>query len=349
MKHIQRKPIRFLRASLALLAVVGCSDLGPGFSGPQDPGELLVTLTQGGDNLAWTKDGTELVYAVAGQLNAVSATTHTVRPLDAPPSAFVLALSRAGERIYTLSTVSAAGPNDPNFLVRRVDPITASAETIVSNRGAPDRPFAVSSDERLLVSNSVLYDLQTGSQITLPLGKPFGFSPDGTQLLYYQFQSGFLVGSARLVSTADGSSSQQLHSASPGFYWGHRWEGNSPQLLDSELAGEGLKLFEIDGITGVRRDLAEFGSNPGFPLIFPSATWSPDGRALAIWIEQGSGASRRSNLYVIRSGKAPDVVASVVTGLDFTVGFPSFSPSGSSVAYTYYFDGGRSLYMKSGI
>jgi Tol biopolymer transport system component len=343
------RPTPFLIALLAVIATA-CSDLGgPPAGEPEQPGVLLVTLTQGGDNLAWTSDGTELVYAVAGHLNAVSASTHTVRQLDTPPSVFIEALSRAGERIYVASDISAAGPNDPNSLVSRVNPSAGSAEILVTNRSSADRFMRVSSDERFLVSQGILYDLQAGAQITLPVGRPFGFSPDGTQLLYYQFQDGVNLGSPRLISTADGSSSQELRSTAGSFYYGHRWEGNSPQLLDSERDNDGLRLFEIDGMTGARRDLAQFGSNPMFPTIVPVATWSPDGRTLAIWIEQGSGAGRRSNLYVIRSGSAPAVVASVITGLDTGVGFPVFSPSGNSVAYPYYLGGGTSLYMKSGI
>jgi len=352
MKHIQRKPIRFILASLALLAVAGCGDpAGYGPSGAQDPGVLLVTLTQGGGgDLAWTSDGTELVYAVAGQLNAVSTSTHTVRRLNTPPSLFIPALSRAGERIYFASDISAAGPNDPNSLVSRVNPTAGSAEILVTNRSGADRFMRVSSDERFLVAQGILYDLQSGAQITLPAGRPFGFSPDGTQLLYYQSQNGLLIGAPSLISTADGSSSEPLQSPSGSIYYGHRWDGNSLQLLDFSRDDEALRLFEIEAVTGVHRALAEFGSNPFFPAILPVANWSPDGRTLAIWIEQGSGASRRSNLYVIRSGSAPTVVASVITGLDTGVGFPVFSPSGNSVAYPYYLDGGgTSLYMKSGI
>jgi hypothetical protein len=352
MNHIQRKPIRFLLASLALLVVAGCGEGVYGPSGAQDPGVLLVTLTQGGgEDLAWTSDGTELVYAVAGELRAVSASTHTVRRLDTPPSVVVIqALSRAGARIYFASSVSAAGPNDPNSLVGRVNPIAGSAEILLTNRSGPDQHVIVSPDERFLASNRVLYNLETGAQINLPVGTPFGFSPDGSQLLYYQSQNGLAIGAPSLISTADGSSSGPLQSTSGSFYYGHRWDGNSLQLLDFSRDDEALRLFEIDAVTGVHRALAEFGSNPFFPAILPVANWSPDGRTLAIWVEQGSGAGRRSNLYVIRSGSAPTVVASVITGLETGVGFPVFSPSGNSVAYPYYLDGGgTSLYMKSGI
>ena len=352
MKHSQRRPVRILLASLALLVVAGCGEGVYGPSGAQDPGVLLVTLTQGGgEDLAWTSDGTELVYAVAGELRAVSASTHTVRRLDTGPSVVIQALSRAGARIYFASSLSAPGPNDPNSLIGRVNPIAGSAEILLTSRSGPDQHVIVSADERFLATNGVLYNLETGGQINLPAGTAFGFSPDGSQLLYYQAQNGLLIGAPSLISTADGSSSEPLQSPSGSFYYGHRWDGNSLQLLDFSRDDEALRLFEIDAVSGVHRALAEFGSNPFFPAILPVANWSPDGRTLAIWIEQGSGAGRRSNLYVIRSGSAPAVVASVITsGFETGVGRPVFSPSGNSVAYPYYLDGGgTSLYMKSGI
>jgi hypothetical protein len=154
MKHIQRKPIRFLLTSLALLVVAGCGEGVYGPSGAQDPGVLLVTLTQGGEDLAWTSDGTELVYAVAGELRAVSASTHTVRRLDTPPSVFIQAVSRAGARIYFASALSAPGPNDPNSLIGRVNPIAGSAEILLTSRSGPDLHVIVSADELMEFSTT---------------------------------------------------------------------------------------------------------------------------------------------------------------------------------------------------
>ena len=346
MNQIQNEPTRFLIISLALLTASGCTDTSaPG--APENRGELLATVDGGASRLAWSSDGTQLVFATK-TLNAVNVSTHTVRQLDQSPSINILDLCSAGARIYFASAVTLPGSTEPNFRVSRVNPTAGAAEILLTNPwGGSDRVL-VSDDERFLVANGLLYDVQAATQITLPGGRPIGFSPDGTQLLYYQSQTGSSTESPTLISTADGSSSQTLHSPSS-FYSGHRWEGNSPQLIDFVLDNGTLRLFEIDGVTGVTRDLAQFGANPSFPTILPLATWSADNRTLGVWVQQGSGESRTTNLYVIRSGSAPAVVANLTTSLYVGVGPPVFSRSGNSVGYNYYNDSARSLYVKSGI
>jgi hypothetical protein len=348
MNHIQIRPTRFLIASLALLAAAGCADTsGPG--APEDRGVLLATVDGGfSRHLAWSSDGTQLVFATSTALSAISISTHAVRQLDASPSITILDLRSAGERIYFAAAVATSGPSDPNFRVSRVNPTGGAVEILLTKIWSGGEYVLVSDDERFLVANQVLYDIQAATQIALPPGRPIGFSPDGTQLLYYQYLAGSSTDSPTLISTADGSSSQALHSTSS-FYSGHRWEGNSPQLIDFSLNNGTLRLFEVDGVTGATRDLAQFGANPSFPTILPLANWSPDNRTLGVWVEQGSGQSRTTNLYVIRSGSAATVVANLTTSLNVGVGLPEFSRSGNSVAYNYYNDGARSLYMKSGI
>jgi hypothetical protein len=287
-----------------------------------------------------------VVYAVSNALSAVSVSTHTVRLLDASPSTTILTLCGAGERIYFGASVAPSGSTTTNFRVSRVNP-TAGAVEILTTAPWVGRDYVViSADERFLVANQVLYNLQAATQINLPGGRPIGFSPDGTQLLYQDILQLSTQTPFSLVSTSDGSS-QPLHSTGS-LYFGHRWDGNSPQLIDVGYDNGTLRLFETDGVAGITRDLAQFSENPIFTFL---ANWSPDGRTLGAWIDQGSGKSRRTNLYVIRSGSAPAIVASVITDFFHVgVGLPAFSPSGNSVAYNYYRDGSpRSLYMKSGI
>jgi hypothetical protein len=346
MTHIQIRPTWLIIGSLALLAAPGCADTsGPG--APENRGVLLATVDAGPSRLAWSSDGTQLVFATSNALSAISVSTHTVRQLDASPSIAILDLCSAGERIYFAAAVTMPGPTDPNFRVSRVNPAAGAAEIVLTKPWSGGEYVLVSEDERLLVANQVLYDVQAATQIALPAGRPIGFSPDGTQLLYYQRLAGSSTDSPTLISTADGSS-QALHSTST-FYSGHRWEGNSPQLIDFGLDNGTLRLFEIDGVTGATRELAQFGANPSFPTILPLANWSADNRTLGVWVQQGSGQTRTTNLYVIRSGSAPAVVANVTTSLYVGVGQPIFSRSGNSVAYNYYNDRARSLYMKSGI
>jgi hypothetical protein len=56
MRQAQNRPIRFFIGSFALLSAAGCGDTS-GPSGAQDPGVLLVTLTQGSEDLAYMKSG----------------------------------------------------------------------------------------------------------------------------------------------------------------------------------------------------------------------------------------------------------------------------------------------------
>ena len=346
MNHIQLNPTRFLITSLALLTASGCADTsGPG--APENRGVLLASVDGGASKLAWSSDGTQLVFATS-TLNAVNVSTHTVRQLDPSPSISILDLCSAGARIYFAVAVAMPGSTDANYQVSRVNPTAGAVEILLNKPWGGSSYVLVSDDERFLVANSVLYDFQAATQIALPGGRPIGFSPDGTQLLYYQYLGASSTDSPTLISTADGSSSQALHSTSS-FYSGHRWEGNSPQLIDSRLDNGTLRLFEIDGVTGATHDLAQFGENPSFPTILPVANWSADNRTLGVWVQQGSGESRTTNLYVIRSGSAPAVVANLTTSLYVGVGSPVFSRSGNSVAYNYYNHSARSLYIKSGI
>jgi hypothetical protein len=148
--------------------------------------------------------------------------------------------------------------------------------------------------------------------------------------------------SATVISTADGSS-QPLHSTDY-FLLAHRWEGNSPQLLSSVIdLGGGVRLYEVDGLTGTRRDIAQFNNSTSSYIY---ANWSPDGQKLAAWIQEGFGETRRTNLRIIRPGISPAIVATI----HGDPGLPVFSPNGNSVAYFYYHQNDtRSVYLKSGI
>jgi Tol biopolymer transport system component len=266
------------------------------------------------------------------------------RTLVGDPSISIQGTSSAGDRIYFGAAVATSSSTLDAFRVSRVNPSAGAAE-ILTTRAWGGRDYVlISPDERFLAADGSLYDLQAGSRTDLACSSPRGFSPDGTQLLC---QNSFDPSPFSLVSTADGSS-QPLHAGPSGsFYFGHRWEGNSPQLLDYALANGTTRIFETDGVTGTTRDLAQLNGSPTFLLI---ANWSPDGRTLGAWIEEGSGGDRRAKLYVIHTGSAPAVAASVNSNFFHGPDQPVFSPSGNSVAYFYYNDNnGRSLYAKTGI
>ena len=336
MNRIQNRLARLLIAALALFTVAACGDSsGPGE--PDDPGVLLVPMGQSGNwpaELVWTKDGTEVVYVENG-LNAVTVSTQIVRKLDASQSIGTFARASAGERIYFGAFVTPLPGSNDNFRISRVHPISGGTETVMTIY--PGDHLAVSADERFVVVDTRLYDLQRGVRIDLPQGMPLGFSPDGTQLLYRD-----VFAPPVLVSTADGSS-RPLHSTISTSYTAHRWEGNSPQLVEANIdyGRHTVRFLERDGLTGVTRDIAQL-STTAFSI---GANWSPDGRTLGSWVEQGS----RTNLYVIRSGSAPTIVASFTPRDGKSPDTPVFSPSGNSLAYFYYDDLRRSMYLKSGI
>lgn len=359
MSQTRTRPIRFLIGSLALVAVAGCTDSsGPGE--PEDPGVLLVPAASGGflsQDLVWTRDGTELVYVVASVgptsgtvLKAVNVATHTVRQIEASPLILSVARGSSGDRIY-FGTYVASGSGSGLFRVSRVHPTSGAVEIVTTQSLGSYNWLLVSADERFLVADRSLYDLQTSARIDLPPGRPHGFSPDGTQLLYELNVAGSSNTSPTLISTADGSS-QPLQS--PGYFIvAHRWEGNSPRLLKAVTQPTGgnnstIQLSEIDGLTGASRDLAQFSTTSYFYGF--NSSWSPDGQTLGVWIDEGSlgDRTRRTNLYVIRSAGAAARVASVSSIV--LPGRPVFSPNGSSIAYFYnHEDDRRSLYLKSGI
>jgi hypothetical protein len=342
----QMQPIRtrLLIASLALLAAAGCGDSsGPGE--PEDRGVLLFTGVAGPSDIVWTRDGAEVVYAVATSLNAVSATTHLERHLVSDPSISIKGTSSAGDRIY-FGAVVTTSPSTA-FRVSRINPTAGGAEILTTRAWSGLDYVLVSADERFVAADGSLYDLQASTRIDLPCTRPRGFSPDATRLLCQNPFGPAPESPFSLVSTADGSS-QPMHVGPSGpFYFGHRWEGNSPQLLDYAVTNGTTRIYETDGVTGATRDVAQLDGDPTFLLL---ANWSPDGRTLGAWIEQGPGGNRTAKLYVIHSGSAPVVAASASTSFYFGPDRPVFSGSGNSVAYFYNDEnGGRSLYAKTGI
>jgi hypothetical protein len=184
--------------------------------------------------------------------------------------------------------------------------------------------------------------------LDLPIGTPIDFSPDGTRLLYYSTTTSPFTSSPTLISTADGSG-QPLHPTTVdalSLYLAHRWQRNSPLLLGTDHNDDysAVRVFEIDGLTGVSQDIAQFRGN----AVSLPASWSPDGNALALWIAAGAPSDEpaRKILYLIRPGNAPAAVGNVA-GLP---GQPVFSPSGNSMAYFIRYGDLQqgALYLKSG-
>jgi len=239
-------------------------------------------------------------------------------------------------------------PAATNFRVSRINPTTGAAEILVTDPWRGEDYVIVSADERFVAANGRIYNLQAGTQIDFACSKPRGFSPDATQLLCQgPFGSGTQASFA-LISTADGTSQQLPSTNAVGFYFGHRWVGNSPQLLAYAVDNRMTRIYEIDGVTGATRDVSQLDGNVTLLLL---ASWSQDGRTLGAWIDPSSGRDSKANLYIVRSGSATAVAARVSSNpLASFPSVPVFSASGSSVAYFYYNENNnRSLYAKTGI
>ena len=344
------------RLFIALLGVVGaaaCSELvGPGPGHAEDPGILLVRSTSGSSvDPVWTGDGSEVVY-LAGNgfgntrpLNAVNIFTHALRQMHSSSWIAGFVRGTGGERIYLTRS---AGSSGESLEVARLHPTSGAVENVTTVSLGADDHLEVSPDEKFLVIGSTLHNIQTGASTSLPPGRGAGFSPDGSQLLYYRSNPASSIPSPVLISTAD-ASSQALHSTGD-FHLAHRWVGNVPQLLKSRATNAAginstIHLSEVNATTGSERDIAEFTAR--YSIV--RAAWSPDGNSLAVWIPEGELRNRtdRTTLYVIRSGGVPTVVGSI----HGSAGAAVFSPSGTAIAYFYYDPEGDtgSLYLKTGI
>ena len=346
MNHIQTGLGRWLIASIAFLATTACGD-SSGTGAPDDPGVLLAANVVGPTDLVWTRDGSEVVYATTTALNAVSVATRVERHLVADASISIKAVSSAGDRIYYGAVVTPPPPAAVNFRISRVNPTTGAVEILVTVPWRGGEYILVSADERFVVADGRIYNLQAGTQIDLTCQRSRGFSPDGTKILCQTAPQSASDASFALISTADGTSQQLPLTTGVGFYFGHRWEGNSPQLLNSTFDNGVTTIFEMDGVTGVKRDVSKLDANVSLLLL---ANWSPDGRTLGAWIDPTAGREGKANLYVFRAGSAPAIAARVSSTFFLGPQKAVFSESGNSVAY--FHDGEnnkRSLYAKTGI
>lgn len=358
MRHFKPAgPTPFFIALLALVATA-CSDFsGPPPGAPEQPGVLLLPNVETVlySDPVWTKDGTELVFvrglttnANTTVINAVNVSTHSVRQLYEAPLLSNLRRSNSDEWIYfEVLNVTTYGTTNPEL--RRLNPSSGTVETVPATFPGYPNDVVVYADERFLVSASGLFNLQTGVRLDHPGGIPASFSPDGTRALYGVNANIQSPPSPTLVSTIDGSS-QQLHSTDY-FALAHRWVGNSPRFLSTinDYTAGMIRLYEVDGLSGTRTDLAQFTST----LAYIYANWSPDGQSLGAWIDEGDigNGTDRTALYVIRPGSTPTIAVTIRPPWD--AGPPSrpiFSPDGHSLAYFYsHPDDKANLYLKTGI
>jgi hypothetical protein len=321
---------------MIVLSAAGCGGEGiTASSEPEDVGTLLVDKLVNeyvSKDLVWTKDGSEIVFLEDG-VKAVNLSSKSVRTLDADKTTLSMTRATSGEWIYFVSVVPDAPSGSANLRISRVHP-AGGTETVTFAAAGIGYRLAVSANERWVAIDGLLYDSETKASRKLPLGVPYGFSPDGSRLLYQlSSQSPAMV----LVSTADGST-QDVHF--DGFPSGIRWVGNSPQLLrivntSTQNTGETTRISEQDALTSLETELANI---TGKTALY-TANWSDDGAVLGFWFEANF---TRSELVVMQLRGARTVTARV----DSDVGKPFFSPGGYLVAYPVFLSGYSRIYVK---
>jgi hypothetical protein len=325
-----------LVVAIGLLGATACGAAGiTETTETENPGTQLFAQSgngNGAQRLVWTRDGTELVFHSDG-LKAVSVGTHTVRPVWGESAVVDFAGPTVSGKVY-FSTFLPPASTNPEYKIARVEPATGTTELLPLASPSLTIALEVSPDERYVVGDAI-YDLQTGGKANSFPYTPLGFSPDGSVFLA---RDPFTP--ALLVVTGQGYH-QQL-ATSDEAYIAHRWAANIPQLLRMRYdAGNGtIRLYEIAGLSGASRDLAQLSST-GADIY---ANYSADGNLLGVWIQQQS----LWKLYVIRAGSPPVVAASVTYTGTARPGAPVFSPDGKSAAYFFY-TSDRSLYVQSGI
>lgn len=325
-----------LAAALAILGAAGCGSSVTDADLRENPGTLVVPSESGEvsglQGLVWTKDASEIVFH-SSQLKAVSVGSHTVRPVWGESAVVNFAGPTVSGRIY-FSTFLPTPSTSAEYAIGRVEPGTGVWEVLPLQAPALTIAIDVSPNERYVVGDAI-YDLQTGGKASSFPYTPLGFSPDGNAFVARDAFTSALV-------VMDGQGSHQQLATSDEAYIAHRWALHVPLLLRRryDAAKANIRLYEVDGLSSVSHDLAEL--NATSDAVY--AKYSADGSLLGIWLQDGT----LWKLYKIRAGGTPTFVASVRYDLGSHPSPPVFSPDGTSVAY-FFFNPGRSLYVRSGI
>ena len=340
--------IRSTVLALALLSTAACDAATPPYDPgtPEDRGVKLVSWPAGAageyfgrSDIVWTLSGSEIFFDDQLGLRAVTVSTSAIRSIAT--NTFIEGVTRAmnGERIYYAHNLVTSAPyTDPNLRVARFHPAGGLEETVTLSNGIAEGMW-VSPNEQFLAVNYALYNLQTGTRRDMG-GRPHGFSPDGTKLLY-QDPGG--AGSQYQLMSTETNAQEAIHFQ--GNYTAHRWIANAPQMLTTEWSFPSpaafVALVETNGITRETRELARFATSS----TFVSVAWSPDGQSLAAWVEQDRA---RWNLFLIRPGTEPRIIASFRAPQGSSPGRIAFSPSGTAVAFSFLGIGSDSgLYVKT--
>jgi serine/threonine protein kinase len=261
------------------LAYVSCNAFAPTFKGLCDislleltaartpsasPRRLTTQQSLWVDSLAWTRDGSAVVYAAA---------------------------SGGDWAQYNLWRVGVDGTHAPE----RIEIAGAGARTPAA---APSRNRLAFTH---ITSDDDIYRFDLGRPVQLVVGSTRQemeprLSPNGRRLVFGSARSG---GPAEIwVADADGSNLQQLTHAAPGHPQGSPyWSPDGRQIVFDAFSPEDshLHIWRIDAEGGAPRRLATQAGDESVP------TWSHDGRW--IYFTSMQGASARDVWRVSADGK----------------------------------------------
>jgi sugar lactone lactonase YvrE len=231
--------------------------------------ELFPDGTEVQSGVAWSPDGTRLVYSESGKLYLADASGSEPQPLDSscvPPSCW--------------STSAAFSPDGTQLVFLRVHGVTAVSWPIATMDLASGRVVELS------------------STATVGPDRP-RWSPDGRQIVFSSLDK-FRNGSAVFVVDADGQNLRQLSSATlPARL--PDWSPDGSRIVFTSLVNKIVRVGGTDTLqttqdvytvrpdwTDLRR-LTTDGNSSG-------ATWTPDGRILfaatgGLWTMDADGGN----------------------------------------------------------
>lgn len=324
-------------ARVAMMSLLFGCDSGP--AEPEAPaddrGRLLASFDEIKE-LTWSTDGTE-VYFIEGlfRIRAAPVAGGSARILYDSNISISYILAAAG-KLY-VSVAHIGPPSEQGSRILRIDPGNGDVDTVLFRSGSVGSwLFAVSNDERFVAYGDSLYDLVASTQRALPaepLGHPWTFSPDGSQLLYES------AGTLKRIATADLAA--QALPAPAGVELGagvfsvgpHAWDGNTPQLLRivTDAPAKHIDAFIVDANTGGQRQIASIDKESVRDY---EVAMSPNGERVAIWL---GPQFRWVQLHCIDTETSTEeIVATVSSNLAPFVNSVVVSPDGTRAVYRLF-------------
>jgi Tol biopolymer transport system component len=335
-----------LNLSLASFCVaalsLSCQSPNPAEPSPtptEDRGIPLTSgVTVGGSELVWSKSGREIYYGTPGSIRAVSVPDKSTRLLDARgwDWPYDLTLSSDGNYLYYLMTSD----------ILRINLTTQTSELVISHVREYSR-YIVSPDNNHIAyvssdSSLCVLDLVTMVNRRMAVGEPRVFSPDGKEILYWQYPTYYILscesGATRSVST-DLSDQERVGIYSLLLRWddrGIRIFYTGPTCRDYNVCnlttGTTLRIWSATGTT-LRIWSAAY-------CHFAPHAWSPDGKTIALWTSECVQYSLHA--IDIDAPRERTVASGNLASYPQADGWIAFSPDSRRIAYVL----GSDIYMK---